>query len=199
MCWKDEMKNCRSKKCLYCAITIILILAGLITWFDVSLLEKFFEDFSYYKTAIITTSALALGVLVYIGNCAAMQMKYRFIELRFGFKDYTITVGSLFLFVIAAIYFSVKQDYLLNVLYYMAAMGFLAFFLGLTIYINPDNHKNVTLKMITCDEAGCKRLETRNGLELYQITNTDYRFKDLNTKKELIIPIGQIQEIEEQD
>lgn len=81
----------------------------------------------------------------------------------------------------------------------MATMGALAFFIGMTSYINPDINKKVTLKMITCDETGCKRLETRNGLELYQITNTDYRFKDLNNKKELIIPIGQIQEIEEQD
>jgi hypothetical protein len=199
MCWKDMMKNFWSKKYLFCATTIILILAGLITWFDVSLLEKFFIDYSNYKTAIITTSALAIGVLVYIGNCAAMEMKYRLIEVRFAFKEYTITVGSIFLVVIAAIYFLHTQDYLLNVLYYMVEMGALAFFLGLTIYINPDKNKNVTLKMITCDEAGCKRLETRNDLVLYQITGTDYRFKDFKNKKELIIPIGQIQEIEEKD
>lgn len=96
MCWKHEIKICRSIKCFYCSIFIILILAGLITWHYVSLLDKFFEDFSQYKTAIITTSVLAIGVLVYIGNCAAMQMKYRFIEPGLRVKDYTITVGRYF-------------------------------------------------------------------------------------------------------
>jgi len=67
------------------------------------------------------------------------------------------------------------------------------------IILHPDDNKRVTLKMITCDGSGCERLETRDNLELYQITSTDYRFKDSKNKKEFIIPIGQIQEIEFQN
>ena len=134
MCKKDELKNYSSIIYYYCAISIVLIIAGIITWSNVSLLETFFKNNSNYITEIITTSVLAIGVLVYIGNCVAMRMKYRFIELRFGFKEYIITVGSIFLIVIAAIYFWLTQDDLQNVLSYIAKMGILALILGGTIY-----------------------------------------------------------------
>lgn len=149
-----------------------------------------------FKKDYILMGIWRTWVLIYLGNIVVMKNKYRFIELRFSFKQYTITVGLLLLVVIAAIYFYAnKQDASMNVLYYILEIGFLAFLLGLTIWIMPDDNTRVTLEMIICDKSGFKRLETKNDLELYQITNTDYRFKDLNNRNEYIIPTGQIQKI----
>jgi|GEM_PF-4778971 len=56
---------------------------------------------------IITASALVLGVSIRIGNIAGMKNKYRLMEVRF--EHYNMVVGSLFLIVIAAMYFYAKQ------------------------------------------------------------------------------------------
>ncbi len=56
-------------------------------------------------------------------------------------------------------------------------------------------NNNLTLKMVTYDYTGRKRLRKKPGLELFDITDTDYRFRDSNGN-EYIIPIEQIQEIE---
>lgn len=70
MCWKDKIKNYRSIKGYYCAIFIILIIAVLITWENLSSLEELFKKGSTYEIteiiAIITTSALVFGVLTHL-------------------------------------------------------------------------------------------------------------------------------------
>ncbi len=199
MNWKDIVKN-HQKMLYYSIIFGILILAAVVTWNFQSSLDELLKIYSQYKIAIIAVSASGLGIMMYIGNSAAMKVKYRFIEISLDLKTYTVLSGSLFLIVIAAVYFYAKHnDVLQNVLFYLVLMGVLAFFLGLTIFLVPNSNKRVTLKMIACNESGSKEMVPINDLELYQITSTDYRFKDSNNRKEFIVPIGQIQAIESKE
>lgn len=189
MCWNDIMK--KYQQLIFVGVVfVVLIIAAFLT---LNFIQLFNPD-DLIKTdsatdiiAIITVSATIIGFLMYIGNITAKKNKYRLLEVRLGLKEYMIAVGSVFLVVVAAVYFSAKQNQnLLNVLYYIAKMGALAFFLGHTLILIPDDNKKVVLKMIACNEAGDKELVTRTNLELYQITGTDYRFKDSN-RKEFII------------
>lgn len=201
MSWKDIVKN-HQEMLYYSVIFGILILAAVITWnfFSQSGFDELLKNYSQYKIAIIAASASSLGIMIYIGNIFAMKIKYHFIEVSLDFKNYTIVIGSLFLIVITAVYFTIKHnDALLNVLYYLVEMGTLAFFLGSATFFNPYDNKRVTLKMFTCTESGGKKLETITDLELYQRTSTDYRFKYSNNGKNFIVPIGQIQAIESQE
>lgn len=193
MCWNDIKSYLK----YYGAIFFILILSALVSLKFLPLFNL--DDIIKTHTvtdiiAITTASALAFGVLTYIGNSAVIKIKYSHAEFRFGFKEYTISAGLLFLLVPAVIYYYlIKKDFSVSIiLFYITLMGALAFFLGLTIWFKPDDNERVTLKIINCTMP-------RRDLELYQITSTDYRFKDLNNGKELIIPIGQIQEIESQN
>lgn len=201
MCWKDMMKKYQ-RLIFVGGVFVVLMIAAFLTLNFIPLFnpnDLIKTDSATDIIAIITVSALILGFLMYIGNITAMKNKYRLLEVRLGLKEYMIAVGSVFLVVVAAVYFSAKQNQnLLNLLYYIAEMGALAFFLGLTLILKPDDNKKVALKMIACNEAGGKEVVTRTNLELYQITGTDYRFKDSNGK-EFIIPTGLIQEIETED
>jgi uncharacterized protein YpmB len=202
MSYKDKIKN--HQPFIYsCAILFLFICSGLVTFIFLPRLgyEELLKNYFNYKItdiiAIITIFVLALGVSTYFGIRYAMRKKYRFIELDIGIKENITILGSMFLLFIANAYFF-NQYTILNILNYIYSMTLIAFLFGYIITMMPEENEKVTLKMVVCDESGCKKLEKRENLELYQTTDKDYRFKDASGK-EFIIPIGKIQEIERQE
>ncbi len=136
--------------------------------------------------AVFSVLALATGVLYYAGHHKKTQEKYHSKEINLDLKFRLSILGALFAFLPVLVFMPIQYALLLLIL------------VGLIIsygYHSEDVHvRKCTLKMVTLDESGGKRLDTRENLELFDTTDTAYYFKDLNGN-EYIIPIGQIQEI----
>ena len=84
-----------------------------------------------------------------------------------------------------------KEGLLLN---YLVIISLLIIYFGYLAEKYRIRTNNLTLKMFTYDDSGCKRVDIRKNLELFDITKMDYRFKDLDGN-EFIIPSIHVQEI----
>ncbi len=144
---------------------------------------------------ILTVVALAIGTLMHIGSVFALRKNYRFIRVGFGNKELTIIYGSMFIFGISIITLYYYYRQLLAIV--LIPLIILLFYSGYTTEIKDTHSRQndkVTLKMFDQDKSDNTRLKIINNLELYQTTDTDYRFKDI-IGNEYIIPTGQVQEI----
>jgi hypothetical protein len=141
----------------------------------------------YFFGALVSVSLLGLmSIFIQIKD---IKPKYGVGTLSI-IITYIIIYLAIFLIFEAIVITESEQQILLD--YIVTISGVIVFF-G---YLGENSSKpmTLTLKMITYDESGCKRLETKEKLVLFDVTNIDYRFKDLD-ENEFIIPIEQIQEI----
>lgn len=145
------------------------------------------------------TQNYLLGVFISLSLTIIISI---FIQIEYIKHKYRVTTSSIIiiyfiiysiisLILIAIINLISKQQILL---YYVGTISLTVLFFGY-IEKNCSKLRTLTLKAIVYDGSGCKRLETKENLELFDRTNTDYRLKDVTTGNEFIIPIGQVQEI----
>lgn len=153
---------------------------------------------------ILGLSVLAIGSLIYIGATRALRNNYQFIRVGFNTKDLMKFQGALFVFFSVLIYFIIYYEYLntfsvsivitIVLLVLLIPLFFFIGYLSEIYEIQLNKNNTITLKMFVQDTSGNKNLKIIYNLELFQTTDNDYRFKDIN-KNELIVPIGQVQEI----
>jgi hypothetical protein len=89
-----------------------------------------------------------------------------------------------FIFDIIAFTYSEQQFFL----FYIVIISSLVILFGILGEKHSQKNYNLTLKMIDSTEP-------IKNLELFDITDIDYRFKDSKTGDEFIVPIGQVKEI----
>ncbi|MGB8216439.1 MAG: AraC family ligand binding domain-containing protein [Candidatus Methanoperedens sp.] len=89
-----------------------------------------------------------------------------------------------FIFSIIAFDFAAQQIFLS----YIVIISSLVILFGILGEKHSQKNYNLTLKMIDS-------IEQIKNLELFDITDIDYRFKDSKTGDEYIVPIGQVKEI----
>lgn len=190
--WKRDFLNFELVIPIIIFLFIIIVISPQIL--GNSLVSNLFNN-STKLIEILIMVALAIGFSIYLGSIFALRKNYRFIRVGLVNKERITFYGTVFLFsiIIIILYYYYQQ---LLVLILIPLIGLLLY-IG---YINEINqirsmqNDKVTLKMFAQDNSDNTRLKVIHNLELYQTTDTDYRFKDINDN-EYIIPIGQVQEI----
>lgn len=145
---------------------------------------------------ILTILTLTTGALIHLGITHALRRSYHLIKVDLGFKESITYYGAIFIFgvVLIILYYYYKQQYLIFLFPLILVLIGTGYYFGMEELI-PERKKNtVTVKWIIQDTSGITILKILSHMELYQTTDTDYRFRYI-TGEEFIIPIGQIQEI----
>ncbi len=145
---------------------------------------------------ILTVSALATGALIHVGITHALRKSYHLINADYGFKDSISFYGGLFIYGIVIFILSnfYQQQYFLILIPLPLVFIGIGYCFGVDELISERKSKTVTVKWIVQDTSGITTLKSLSHMELYQTTDTDYRFRYI-TGEEFIIPIGQVQEI----
>ncbi len=138
--------------------------------------------------AVLGISAFVMGISFILGANIKQSHDYHFKSLEFSIKYQILIFGGMYvlyiIYIISAIFYDISVPLLL----------FIPLLLILHGYCLTTKCETVILKMVTFDEQGSKKIETRNCLELYDTTDKDYRFKD-SKGNEFIIPNNQVLEI----
>ena len=138
--------------------------------------------------AILSISVFVIGISFILGSIIKQSQDYHFKNFEFSIKYQILIFGGMYvlyiIYVISAIFYDISAPLLL----------FIPLLLILHGYCLTTKFETVTLKMVTFDEQGSKKIETRDCLDLYEITDKDYRFKN-REKNEFIIPNNQVLEI----
>ena len=138
--------------------------------------------------AVLVISAFVMGTSFILGVNLKQAQDYHFKSFEFSVKYQILTIGGIYvlyiIYVILSIFYNIQAPLFLFI-------PLLFIFQG---YYLTEKSEMVTLKMVTFNEQGSIKIETRNSLELYDTTDKDYRFKDLNGY-EFIIPNNQVLEI----
>ena len=138
--------------------------------------------------AILGISAFVIGTSFILGVNLKQTQDYHFKSFEFSIKYQILTIGGMYvlyiIYVILSMFYNIQAPLFLFI-------PLLFIFQG---YYLTEKSEIVTLKMATFNEQGSIKIETRYHLELYDTTNKDYRFKDLNGN-EFIIPNNQVLEI----
>lgn len=131
-----------------------------------------------------------LGLIIFIILVLLMNSfsyKSSLKKIKNGFED-QIAILLAMLIIITILSFIIKEKSILYyAVYYILVVSLLVILFGYVGEKNREKNNNIILKMIDPDES----LE---NLELFDITDNDYRFKDLD-ENEFIVPIGRIQKI----
>lgn len=138
--------------------------------------------------AVLGISAFVIGTFLLLGANFKQMQNYHLKSFEFSIKYQILTIGglyvSLIIYAILYIFYEIREP--------------LFFLIPLVLILHGSyltgKPEIVTLKMVTFNEQGSKKIETRSELELYGTTDKDYRFKDLNGN-EFIIPNNQVLEI----
>ena len=137
---------------------------------------------------ILGISAFIIGTSFILGVNLKQTQDYHFKSFEFSIKYQILTIGGIYvlyiIYVILSIFYNIQAPLFLFI-------PLLFIFQG---YYLTEKSEIVTLKMVTFNEQGSKKIETRNELELYDTTDKDYRFKD-SDGNEFIIPNDQVLEI----
>lgn len=137
---------------------------------------------------ILGISAFIIGTSFILGVNLKQTQDYHFKSFEFSIKYQILTIGGMYvlyiIYVILSLFYNIQAPLFLFI-------PLLFIFQG---YYLTEKSEIVTLKMVTFNEQGSIKIETRNRLELYDTTDKDYRFKDLNGN-EFIIPNNQVLEI----
>ena len=138
--------------------------------------------------AILSISVFVIGISFILGSSIKQSQDYHFKNFEFSIKYQILIFGGMYvlyiIYVISAIFYDISAPLFL----------FIPLLLILHGYCLTTKFETVTLKMVTFDEQGSKKIEIRNNLELYDTTDKDYRFKYLNGN-EFILPNNQVLEI----
>ncbi len=145
--------------------------------------------------AILTLLTLVLGVIYYVGQKWA-QEKYRLKMGELGIINILLIRGAIFIsnIIIAVfLYYTIKAIETQLVMQYSLPFLYIVLLCGLVVLfgyaIEKQKHtiknNNITLKMVNSNDP-------IKDLELFDITDKDYRFKDLEGN-EYIVPIGQVE------
>lgn len=133
---------------------------------------------------------LFLIIIAIIGEKREIKSKYRVttFSIVINYIIFFITISL----ILRAIVNIIPEQQILW--YYILIISGVVMLFG---YLGENRSKliTLTLKMITYDESGRKKLETKENFELFDMTNIDYRLRDSTTGNEFIIPIGRVQEI----
>lgn len=138
--------------------------------------------------AVLVISAFVMGTSFILGVNLKQAQDYHFKSFEFSTKYQILTIGGMYvlyiIYTISATLYDIKAKLLLFIPLLFIIHG----------YYSTEKFELVTLKMITFNEQGSKKIKTINELELYDTTDKDYRFKD-SDGNELIIPNNQVLEI----
>ena len=138
--------------------------------------------------AVLVISAFVIGTSFILGTNLKQAHDYHFKSFEFSTKYQILTIGGMYvlyiIYSISVMFYDIKATLLLFIPLLFIIHG----------YYSTEKFELVTLKMITFNEQGSKKIETINELELYDTTDKDYRFKD-SDGNELIIPNNQVLEI----
>ena len=137
---------------------------------------------------ILGISAFIIGTSFIIGVNLKQTQDYHFKSFEFSIKYQILTIGGIYvlyiIYIILSIFYNIQAPLFIFILLLFIFQG----------YYLTEKSEIVTLKMVTFNEQGSKKIETRDELELYDTTDKDYRFKD-SDGNEFIVPNNQILEI----
>lgn len=138
--------------------------------------------------AVLVISAFVMGTSFILGVNLKQAQDYHFKSFEFSTKYQILTIGGMYvlyiIYTISATFYDIKAKLLLFIPLLFIIHG----------YYSTEKFELVTLKMITFNEQGSKKIKTINELELYDTTDKDYRFKD-SDGNEFIVPNNQVLEI----
>lgn len=138
--------------------------------------------------AVLGISIFVIGAFLLLGANFKQTQDYHFKMFEFSIKYQILICGGIYvsfiIYVISATFYNIQVPLLFLIPLVLILHG----------YYLTEESEIVTLKMVTFDEQGSKKIETRN-LELYDTTDKDYRFKDPDNGNEFIIPNNQVLEI----
>ena len=138
--------------------------------------------------AVLGISTFVIGTFLLLGANFKQTQDYHLKRFEFSIKYQILIYGGIYvsfiIYVISATFYDIQVPLLFLIPLVLILHGY---------YLTGES-EIVTLKMVTFDEQGSKKIETRN-LELYDTTDKDYRFKDPYNGNELIIPNNQVLEI----
>ena len=160
------------------AITGATFIVAIIFAIAISELVKVLYSIQYYLYAI-----LFLAILLSIfWSVWALKRDDNSIK---NLAHHLIIYMIIFLIFSIIVYAFSEQEIFLG---YIVIISLLVIIFGSLGEKHSQKNYNLTLIMIDSNEP-------RNNLELFDITDIDYRFKDSNTEDEFIVPIGQVKEI----
>ena len=160
------------------AITGATFIVAIIFAIAISELVKVLYSIQYYLYAI-----LFLAILLSIfWSVWALKRDDNSIK---NLAHHLIIYMIIFLIFSIIVYAFSEQEIFLG---YIVIISLLVIIFGILGEKHSQKNCNLTLKMIDSNEQ-------KNNLELFDITNIDYRFKDSKTGDEFIVPIGQVKEI----
>lgn len=194
------------------AITVVVItfsaigIKELLAYFNISIFTTPVNIETIGRISIIVS---AIGTVIYAGLIKGLSDNYRLIRVGFNREQLIMFYGaSIFSVIALALYLLYnsppwKITVLIGLLILIFTFGFLliGYVLGKYIIIKPIKTDTVTLNSPITNASGIMTPELSN-LELYQITDTDYRFKEAIIQdkkeciKEYIIPKEQVKNIE---
>ncbi len=138
--------------------------------------------------AVLVIGAFIMGTSFILGFNLKESQDYHFKNFKVSTKYQILIFGGMYIlyiiYIISAIYYDNRVILFLLIPLVLILQG----------YFLTVKYETVTLKMVTFNEQGSKKIETRNELELYDTTDKDYRFKD-SKGNEFIIPNNQVLEI----
>ena len=144
--------------------------------------------------AVLGITVFAAGSIFYLGTQLKHKKYYHLKRLEFNFRDQLLIIGGIY---VSYILITIFVAFILNdgnkLPIFLMVIIWCVFILS-SGYFSAKKFEIVTLKMIGFNEDGSKKVEIRNKLELYAITDKDYWFKDIN-RNEFIIPNNQVIEI----
>jgi hypothetical protein len=125
----------------------------------------------------------------------ALRRSYHLIRVDLGFKESITYYGAMFIAGVAVsiLYYYYQQQYLILVFPLVLILIAIGYYFGMEELIPERQRNTVTVKWIVQDNSGIT-LKSLPHMELYQTTDTDYRFRYINGE-EFIIPTGLVQEI----
>ena len=138
--------------------------------------------------AVLGIGAFVMGTSFMFGVKLRQIQNYHLKSSKYSIKFQISILGGMYVLNIIYTILVVFHD--IRALLFLS----LLILLGLQGYTFPVIYQTVTLKMVTFNEQGSKKIETRNNLELYDTTDKDYRFKDMDGD-EFIVPNNQVLEI----
>ncbi|MDD5474554.1 MAG: AraC family ligand binding domain-containing protein [Candidatus Methanoperedens sp.] len=160
------------------AITGAIFIAAIIFAIAISELVKLLYQIQYYLYAIfIMVIVLSLFSFMWTSKRGDKKLKNMVYHL-------ILYIIIFFIFDIIAFAFAEQQIFLS----YIVIISSLVILFGILGEKHSQKNYNLTLKMIDSSE------QIKN-LELFDITDIDYRLKDSKTGDEYIVPIGQVKEI----
>ena len=138
--------------------------------------------------AVLGISVFVMGISFILGINLKQSQEYHLKNFDFNIRYQIILFGGMYVFYIiysiSAIFSDISAPLFLFIPLLLILHGFCL----------TTKRETVTLKMVSFDEQGSKKIETRDCLDLYEITDKDYRFKDYEGN-EFIIPNNQVLEI----